>query len=584
MGLVSAVRSHDPDKIIINHASYQLSDIEKTVLAKGLNFALPPKKLDYADYLTPFELLFRDIKELSVDDSILERVKVDMKKICLSSFENFKFKDELNITPDELKALKDLSSRKDIIIQKADKGNSIVILNKRDYIERMTEMLSDIDKFKKLNVKPGKELNLLLKHEDKLVSFLKGIKKAIGEDLYKSLYPQGSQPGILYGSSKIHKPLVNGFPKLRPILSALNTGTYKWPKFFVPLLRHLTSNEFTLKDSFESAKIICEQDTGLFMASLDVDSLFTNVPLEETINICANELFKSNSNIRGLNKKQITEMLSLTTKESIILSDMTFYTQVDGVAMGSPLGPSLANAFLCHHETKWLNGCPDKFKLVFYKRYVDDIFVLFKRPEHVKPFVDYMNSKHKNINFSFEMEKDGQMPFLDVNVFCENGKFVTNVYRKETFTGVYTNFSSFIHLEHKFGLVYTLLHRCFCLVSDMSMFHFEIEKLKEILLSNGYSNNFFDKCISKFMNKLYIKKPVMLTVPKKQLYLVLPFMGKMSALVKSGLARSLHKRLPFCKVKIIFKTSNHLKNYFSFKDVVPEPLRSCQIYNFTCRS
>ena len=76
----------------------------------------------------------------------------------------------------------------------------------------------------------------------------------------------------------------------------------------------------------------------------------------------------------------------------------------------------------------------------------------------------------------------------------------------------------------------------------------------------------------------------MLTVPKKQLYLVLPFMGKMSALVKFGLARSLHKRLPFCKVKIAFKTSNRLKNYFSFKDVVPEPLRYCQIYNFTCGS
>ena len=102
----------------------------------------------------------------------------------------------------------------------------------------------------------------------------------------KSLYPQGSQPGIMYGSSKIRKPLVNSFPKLRPILSALNTGTYKWAKFFVPLLRHLTSNEFTLKNSFEFAKIICEQDTGLLMASLVVDSLFTNVPLEETINIC----------------------------------------------------------------------------------------------------------------------------------------------------------------------------------------------------------------------------------------------------------------------------------------------------------
>ena len=107
-------------------------------------------------------------------------------------------------------------------------------------------------------------------------------------------------------------------------------------------------------------------------------------------------------------------------------------------------------------------------------------------------------------------------------------------------------------------------------------------KLKEILLSNGYSNKFIDKCISKFMNKLYIKKPAILTVPRKQLYLVLPFMGKMSALVKSGLTRSLQKCLLFYKVKIAFKTSNRLKNCFSFKDVVREPLRSCQIYNFTC--
>ena len=110
---------------------------------------------------------------------------------------------------------------------------------------------------------------------------------------------------------------------------------------------------------------------------------------------------------------------------------------------------------------------------MFYKRYVDDIFVLFKRLEHAKPFVDYMNNKHKSINFSFEMEKDGQMLFVDIKVFRENVKFLTNVYRKQIFTGVYTNFSSFIPLEHKFGMVYTL-HRCLCLVSDMCKFHFEI--------------------------------------------------------------------------------------------------------------
>ena len=91
-------------------------------------------------------------------------------------------------------------------------------------------MLSDVDKFKKLDRKPVKELNLLLKHEEKLISFLKGIKKSIDEDLYKNLYPQGSHPGITYGLSKIHEPLIDGFPKFRPTFSALNTGTYKLGK------------------------------------------------------------------------------------------------------------------------------------------------------------------------------------------------------------------------------------------------------------------------------------------------------------------------------------------------------------------
>ena len=142
--------------------------------------------------------------------------------------------------------------------------------------------------------------------------------------------------------------------------------------------------------------------------------------------------------------------------------------------------------YLCDHEKKWLNDCPNNFKPISYKRYVDDIFVLFKKSGHVQLFVNYMNSKHKNISFSYETEKDGVTLFLEVKIFREKGKFFTNMYRKENVTGVYTNFSSFISLEYKFSLAYTLLHRCFSLVSDMSKFHLEVGKLKEILLKNGY--------------------------------------------------------------------------------------------------
>ena len=100
------------------------------------------------------------------------------------------------------------------------------------------------------------------------------------------------------------------------------------------------------------------------MASLDVDSLFTNVLLDETIEICVNKLFKSCQTVSGLNKKHVLEMLFSTTKENVTLFDQKYHSQIDGVAVGSPLGPTLANVFLCYHETIWLKNCPKSFNSV----------------------------------------------------------------------------------------------------------------------------------------------------------------------------------------------------------------------------
>ena len=105
----------------------------------------------------------------------------------------------------------------------------------------------------------------------------------------------------------------------------------------------------------------------------------------------------------------------------------------------------------------------------------NDIITLFKSPEHVPLFANYLSSKHKKIKFTFKTEKNCKLPFLYVNIFRENGTFVTTVYRKDTFSGVYTNFTSFLPQDYKFGLIFTLLHRCFALVSDFSKFHLEIE-------------------------------------------------------------------------------------------------------------
>ena len=90
-------------------------------------------------------------------------------------------------------------------------------------------------------------------------------------------------------------------------------------------------------------------------------------------------------------------MSAATAKESFFIFDNSLYRQIDGIAIGSPLDPTLANAFLCHYEKEWLDSCPIDFKLKLYERYVDVIFVMFQFTDYVKKFVDYLNAKHPNV-------------------------------------------------------------------------------------------------------------------------------------------------------------------------------------------
>ena len=171
-------------------------------------------------------------------------------------------------------------------------------------------------------------------------------------------------------------------------------------------------------------------------------------------------------------------MLSLTLKECIIFFDNKYYSQIDGVPMGSPLGPTLANIFLCYHESNWLRDCPKDFKPVYYNRCVDNIF-LFNKLEHAQLFPEYID---KNMKFSIGTEINGSLSFLDVKIFRENEKFVTNVFRKDAFSWVCTNFISFIPLQYKFGLVHIILNLCFNLPSDFLKFLREVDKLKGTLI------------------------------------------------------------------------------------------------------
>ena len=193
------------------------------------------------------------------------------------------------------------------------------------------------------------------------------------------------------------------------------------------------------------------------------------------------------SKIDNLTKQELYDLLSAAAKESLFTFDDSRYCQIDGVAVGSSLGPTLTNAFLCHYEKKWLDSCPVEFKPKFYKRHVDDIFVMFQFRDHVKKFVDYMNTKHPNIHFTFEIEGQNSFSFLDIKIIrnTEKKAFETSVYRKSTFSGVFTDFKSFIPMTYNVGLLEAKFFAVFQYALPMKSFtrKFSISKksLSEIL-------------------------------------------------------------------------------------------------------
>ena len=135
-----------------------------------------------------------------------------------------------------------------------------------------------------------------------------------------------------------------------------------------------------------------KQNAEHYMVSFDVESLFTNIPLEETIDICVECLYKRKKKVKGLLKHHFKALLTLATKSSFFPFDGVNYSQTDGVAMGSPLGPTLANLFLAYHEENWLSECPIQFRPTYYRRYVDEVFLMFNDRSHEKKFLRFMNS------------------------------------------------------------------------------------------------------------------------------------------------------------------------------------------------
>ena len=596
---------------IFNESSHTLSPEEISVLKNGLGFIPTPREVDEVELYANLEYFLSMIYNRNNDPNAITRISSKFNREIMNSIERFKFNKPINNIPyKEIAALKNLSKNKNLIISKPDKGNGIVLCNREDYVRKMLGILKDATKFEEL-----KDFDIF-KHtlhlETKVRKILTNLKKSKKIDIftYKRCYPRGSRPCILYGLPKVHKKDT----PMRPIMSAVSSPVHGLAKLLVPWLAPITVNQYTVNNSLVFAtELRCIELEKLHLASFDITSLFTNIPLDETIRIIS-EYNKKDKLTKKIKNNLLIDMLSVASKDCVFQFNEKFFLQKDGVAMGSPLGPTMANIFMCNFENKHLQNCNFDFKPVFYKRYVDDILLGFNKKEDINNFLTYYNSKHPNIKFTLELETEKGISFLDTDISKGLEGIITKTFRKSTFTGSLLKYNSFLHEKYKGGLILCLLFRAFKICSSMELFDKEVKFLKNLFQKNRFPDFLFDREVKNFKNKYInianiIPNPpttpinnspitdsgdhidldrncaILSEIPNSQegfMTLTLPFYGNSSLLLRNGLKKSLNEIYPDLKIRVVFSGLRTISSFFRFKDKIPASLQSNLIYRFSC--
>ena len=255
--------------------------------------------------------------------------------------------------------------------------------------------------------------------------------------------PKATQIGRAYGLPKIHKPFQH-LPKFWPIIDSINTLYHGIGKFLTSLLNPLAQNEYVVKDFFEAAaKINSISFDGMnderTFGSFDVESLFTNVPLKETIEIILNIVYDEKKISAALSKRSLKKLLLDACTKTAFSFNKKLYEQIDGISMGSPLGLLKVNVIMIVLEHVVVKDLFNKGYLEFYIQDMDNTLVLMEKSD--APIVlQALNGFHKNLNFTVDTFEDKKVHFLDLLI----DRNTTDIFYKDTHTGQYTNYNNFM--------------------------------------------------------------------------------------------------------------------------------------------
>ena len=346
----------------------------------------------------------------------------------------------------------------------------------------------------------------------------------------------------------------------------------------------MTINKYTLKDSYDTATRIRNIPTELFdqgyvFVSFDVVSLFTNVPLQLTTNIILNRVYNEQPVETNLKKSTLKKLIKDTCMKTVFSCNNQLYEQTDGVSMGSSMGPLLANIIMTELEKVIITPLVDDGTIKFYGRYVDDTLLLVK-PTDIDRIHQKLNTFDKNIQFTVDKFETETPHFLDIEISPDG----LSIYRKDTNTGQYINFTSHTPWKYKVSWIISLLTRAKRLCSDNKL-DFELDLIRRFASWNSFPKHICEGLISRVFQNNVHRQPIDTNRKEEtEIWLKLTYHGTQCEQLLQKLERKLRRSIRSNKkmrFKVIFST-NKISFYTNMKDKTPLLLRSYVVYHFVC--
>lgn len=460
-----------------------------------------------------------------------------------------------------------------LILTKADKGNCTVILEKTEYIQKTEQFLTS-DDFKLITSNP---LNKSITSTQKILKSTTETLKFFNTNPQK-LKVGNPQIPLLYSLPKIHKPNV----PIRPIVSFNNSPTYLLSKFLSNIFNRDLNfyPEFAIKNSVsfikDLQKLQFPPNNHYKIISFDVKNLFPSIPPSETIPIISDLLHTST--FPDKIASDLLELLKFSIKNLFFKFNQKIYVQEEGLSMGSPLSPFLAELFMNDLETNQIKQSHlFKNHVIFWRRYVDDIFCIFNGSDkQLNNFLVFLNSIHNRIEFTMELSVDDSLPFLDLNISLINDSLDFNIYRKPTCTNNIIPFDSIHPISQKLASFNFFFHRLFNFPLSTANYNNELHTIFHLAKINNFPYTIINNLYLKLSFKHHIRSLTSLTScpSKQQKYFNIPYIPQFEKIYNS-----LKNSSDF---QLAFNHLPNLNNFFSRKKDLVETNNRNGIYRLTC--